>query len=161
MSNFNRMKHIAIILMSLVFIQLKGQSVDNLQIKTIAAVSYDTIRLPFPKQWESFEFDTLSIVELDQVNNIINRCIQENQQKKGDATIFGNHIGNHIFYKQVIPFKNDDGEKIIYVNAFCESFANEDWMVNYKHISGGGTCHFNVYINLSKEEYYDLNCGGR
>lgn len=65
------------------------------------------------------------------------------------------------YKKQYIAAINAKGEKEVWVNCFCKSIEKRieftDWRVLPVRASGGGTCFFNVKLNLSKKTYSDLH----
>lgn len=135
----------------------------------ITIIQYDTTKHSFPnKVWSEFVLDTtmFSDVELYQIDSIIQTCIDENKKKVDEQSIFGEqriigkYIGDHIFYKQIIPFRNKEGVKVVFINAICESLKKDDWKTRLTMIADGGDCHFQVYVNLSTKKYYDLYVGG-
>jgi hypothetical protein len=56
---------------------------------------------------------------------------------------------------QLVPVINEQGEKVVWVNAICnysvEDMAKSgtDWRADVISTSGGGPCYFNLYINLT------------
>ncbi len=72
---------------------------------------------------------------------------------------------------QYVPFINENGEKEVYVNAFChfpgEERANSldipevfDWHVYLINIMDGGSCYWSMKINLDTKIYYDFSVNG-
>jgi len=77
------------------------------------------------------------------------------------------------YYLQYIPYINENGERIIEVNAFCEiwdfppppesksdEWIKMDWKNEYVMVFDGGDCYWRLTINIDKKEYYDLMING-
>ena len=76
------------------------------------------------------------------------------------------------YYRQYICFINEKGEQIIYVNAFCgvvdtpkeingeSKWEPFDWKNDLLIVEDGGDCYWSIWINLTKQEYYDLIVNG-
>lgn len=74
------------------------------------------------------------------------------------------------YYKQLVPFINDKGERIVYVNSLCVSFIaspppwNEnkemDWNNHFYNVDDGGTCFWQTKINMDTLEYFDFTVNG-
>ncbi|HEV7783473.1 MAG TPA: hypothetical protein VGO58_19500 [Chitinophagaceae bacterium] len=64
---------------------------------------------------------------------------------------------------QLVPVTNEKGEKIVYVNCFCGGNANsyfKNWRTELVMVDDGGSCFFNVKINLTTRKSYDLMVNG-
>ena len=64
------------------------------------------------------------------------------------------------YKRQYVPIINTQGEKEVWVNFFCESFAADKWRTKTVQVEDGGKCYFNIKINLNTKEYYDLDING-
>ncbi|MGS4345196.1 hypothetical protein ACKUSY_06200 [Myroides odoratus] len=62
------------------------------------------------------------------------------------------------YFRQYLCYENEEGDKIVYVNGFCEvpSFFKEgdykklNWKKEMFDPSGGGNCYWSAEINLTK-----------
>jgi hypothetical protein len=63
------------------------------------------------------------------------------------------------YNRQYVPYKSKEGERHVWVNCFCSRTPERLEFVKSNIImpSGGGSCYFNVTINLSKGIYQDLS----
>lgn len=61
------------------------------------------------------------------------------------------------YNRQYVPYKSKEGERHVLVNFFCSRERLEFAKSNIIMPSGGGSCYFNVTINLSKGIYQDLS----
>ena len=111
----------------------------------------------YPK-FDSVSASDLSIVEIDTVFSSLKRAIQ----------VYNLSARNKIFtirdlrvYKfQFIPVLNVKGEKIVWINAFCDAFEN-DWKKDIVLVMDGGNCYFTARINLATERVFALGTNGR
>jgi hypothetical protein len=73
------------------------------------------------------------------------------------------------YYKQYIPYVNDKGDRIITVNALCEimktppsskseskTWSEIDWKNQYIAVDDGGSCYWEITINIDKKTYKNL-----
>ena len=77
------------------------------------------------------------------------------------------------YYRQYIPYINENGERIIEINAFCEILENPpnpknginkwtkmNWKKEYVMVEDGGDCYWRIIINLDTKQYKDLMVNG-
>jgi len=108
----------------------------------------------------------LSSEDLSQIDSILQQCINENlEQKKTGEELNKKHRKrkpentSHMEYKrQYFPGINDKGEKVVWVNCFCHT--SRDWKKQLIMVEDGGSCYFNVTINLTTGKYYHLRVNG-
>ncbi len=63
------------------------------------------------------------------------------------------------YRRQYIAYINQKGEKLVWVNCFCEQNFN-DWKKAIVRVMDGGRCFFNVKINLTRKTFEDLMING-
>jgi len=63
------------------------------------------------------------------------------------------------YKRQYIAVINSKGEKEVWVNCFCDTW-KKNWRKELIFVLDGGNCYFNLKINLTKGEYYDLMVNG-
>ncbi len=76
-------------------------------------------------------------------------------------------------YKQYIPYINENGDRIIYLNTFClppeeqpfeingkYEWKEFDWKNEYYKVDDGGFCYWSITINIDKVEYSNLMING-
>ena len=90
----------------------------------------------------------LTSADLEVVDEIFKKCTTQNNI---DISYFH-------FKKQYVPFIDKDGQKKVWVNCFCSDFNNDlpDWKKFIVIVSDGGSCFFNLIINLSNNSFSDL-----
>ena len=66
------------------------------------------------------------------------------------------------YNKQFVGFIDANGDKIIWANCFCKGSDSffKDWKNKVVIVNDGGSCFFNVKINITKNTYYDLMVNG-
>jgi hypothetical protein len=85
------------------------------------------------------------------------------------------YVLNNYFF-QYVPYINENGERIIYVNAFCEITETNseliiydidslepihiDWTQELNQVDDGGACYWQTHVNLDQEIYVDLMING-
>ncbi len=110
--------------------------------------------------------------DLLKIETILNKCIneynpdQERQFKemndkhpeyKLDKNNFIIELGR--YKRQYVSAINSKGEKEVWINCFCGEWDNND-RKRILQVEDGGNCYFNLKINLTKGEYYELMVNG-
>ena len=113
--------------------------------------------IPHKKDIDIVDKVLLEAIENDEFD-FIKKPIKENIDK--------------FLYKQYIPYIDENGHRIIYLNTFCEigewpiekngqfEWKEVDWRKEYYHVNDGGFCYWRVTINIDKEEYSNLMVNG-
>ncbi|SDD00270.1 hypothetical protein [Williamwhitmania taraxaci] len=63
------------------------------------------------------------------------------------------------YKRQYVAITNVKGEKEVWVNCFCATW-NTDWRKDLILVEDGGNCFFNLKINLTTGQYYELMVNG-
>ena len=72
---------------------------------------------------------------------------------------YNGKIGDLTVYKvQLVPYLNGKNQKCVWVNCFCDEI--EYWKKDIVLVDDGGTCYFNLKINLDKGKYFDFAVNG-
>lgn len=124
----------------------------------LAASDYTII--PFNKQlnwiFKEAKPTELSRQELIEIEDILNIVIVDHSDSKGtdyEVTLEG-------MRRQYVPVINQNGEKEVWINFFCDDPENEDGKKNLITVLDGGNCHFNLKVNLTTKTYSDLYVNG-
>jgi hypothetical protein len=98
---------------------------------------------------------------IDNYNPVQERNYNEITAKNPNLKIARNDfIINLTKYKrQYIAVTNSKGEKEVWINCFCDSWGKK-WREELIFVLDGGNCYFNLKINLSHGEYYELMVNG-
>lgn len=140
---------------------------------------YDSINiaiLPYDPS-TSFPFEKGIATELiagdhQKIDKILGKCIQEYNSKqngRNHQTIsrkpyeLPNSVNQlmplNSYKRQYIAVLNQEGEKLVWVNCFCISYDNQ-WRYAPVMVKDGGSCYFNVTINLTQNKYYEFSVNG-
>lgn len=117
--------------------------------------------IKYNPEFHSFIFknvrpEDLYDVEFAQIDNFITKAVADfNSKQKDNRQI--KDLSNYKF--QYVTFYNENREKIVWVNAFCDDFG-KNWRNEIIFVKDGGSCFFNFKINLSKREYFDFQVNG-
>lgn len=102
----------------------------------------------------------LSEEELKTTEQLLAAAVDE-WNKSLDSTTSGFTIAALNGYKrQFVPVVNARGEKEVWVNCFCSKPNSEQWREEIVVVDDGGSCYFNVKINLTTQSSYDLAVNG-
>ncbi|WP_375562126.1 hypothetical protein ACE193_06135 [Bernardetia sp. OM2101] len=83
--------------------------------------------------------------------------IRESIESHNQATRNKIEIGD--YYRQYIVVKNKLGEKEVWINCFCRN-TESNWRQEIVQVKDGGSCYFNLKINLSKKQHYNFRVNG-
>lgn len=61
--------------------------------------------------------------------------------------------------RQYLPVLNSEGEKVVWVNCFCDSW-DIDWKREILVVLDGGKCYFNLKVNLDRDSCFDMLVNG-
>ncbi|MFD2247769.1 hypothetical protein [Pontibacter ruber] len=64
------------------------------------------------------------------------------------------------YARQYIPAINSDGQKLIYINAFCTLQGHDYWKDGLVEVMDGGDCYFQLIINLTTKEVVEFSVNG-
>lgn len=63
---------------------------------------------------------------------------------------------------QLVPILNEENQTEVWVNALCRNSNSDDdqWKKSIIRVKDGGSCYFNLYINLTKKTYEKFMVNG-
>ncbi len=108
--------------------------------------------------------------DLKTLNMVLKKAIEEGQFNFYAEPIMENINKNS--FKQFIPYLDDNGNRIILLNSFCQipemtvkrdgiyELEKAEWKTEYISVSDGGVCYWRITINIDKMEYSDLMVNG-
>ena len=105
-----------------------------------------------PKNSSPATMNDADFLALDQV---LSACINKYNQSHP-----GNVIKLERYYRQYIVFQNSRGEKEVWVNSFCTRPEGPEWKKEIILVNDGGSCYFNLTINLTKKTFKDFQVNG-
>jgi len=100
-------------------------------------------------------FHDLEQPETIKVSKIVEKAFSEHNKSAPEQAKISN-IGRYKF--QLVSAKNSKNETVVWVNALCS--AADDWRRRLIIVSDGGSCFFNLYINLTKETHEGISVNG-
>ncbi len=64
------------------------------------------------------------------------------------------------YKRQYIVALNNNGEKLVWINCFCEGEIDNITRKYPYVVMDGGKCYFNIMINITKKKYFNLMVNG-
>jgi hypothetical protein len=137
---------------------------------TIALFPYDTASYWLFEEYSRCHNAELSLSELDKVEELVQLCVTEYVNQRGDQ--LGQpeettqrdpyRIARSGYVLQCIAVIDARGEKQVWVNALCNHDwpTKNNWRERIQMVEDGGGCYYQLKVNLSKGTYYDLNVNG-
>ena len=100
---------------------------------------------------------TLSKQELETINLKLNHTIEKYNQNIEIANY--EIINLNEYNRQYLPYINNKGEKIVWINCLCGKWSDKE-LKQLIMVEDGGTCFFNLSINLTTGEISKLDING-
>ena len=99
--------------------------------------------------------------DLQTADNILANCIIIHNAKQDTTRQFSEYIDLKKYKRQYIPLVNSKGEKKVYINCFCISdWGFDNWKKSLVQVDDGGSCFFQLIINLTTLEYEKFGTNG-
>ncbi|QIE58679.1 hypothetical protein G5B37_03610 [Rasiella rasia] len=71
-----------------------------------------------------------------------------------------NLLSRRKYYRQYVPVINIDGDKQIWINFLCGNPENDRWKTKPMYVLDGGSCFFQIKVDLSNHLFYDFWING-
>jgi len=99
--------------------------------------------------------------DLSKVDQLLPSCINTHNAKQDSTKRFSEFIDLKKYKRQYIPFIDSNGEKKVYVNCFCIlDWSFDYWKKTLVQVDDGGSCFFQLVINLTKLNYEQFLTNG-
>ena len=149
--------------------ELAGVSIDQ---SIIAVIPYRPNQRPMMGIQEEVKGTELKEEDLLWIEKLLATCIDTyNEEKAAEIA----HIRTEFpernikekyilldlprYKRQYVAMMNKEGEKIVWVNAFCDDW-DQNWRKELMFVLDGGNCYFNLKINLTTRTCFDLWVNG-
>jgi hypothetical protein len=141
-------------------------NIDSLE---YIVLPYDTAKFQMfptqvrPAELTKAEISQAEVLMLDQVEKYNQKRTQDYYKIKTKYPDYNFQIETFIienpahYARQYISVINSDGQKIVYINAFCSLQGHDYWKADLVDIMGGGDCYFQTMINLSTKEVLNFS----
>jgi len=155
-------KILTIITCLLITVRASGQiSINNTNTLDLDTSNTVIIKeVPFDRPFDStFTEATLTQVELKIVDSILKAAVVDyNKSLEQENKNYRIDTQKRKYLKQLVVATNPKGEKEVWVNCLCYTGQIEDtwWKEQIISVFDGGSCFFNLKINLSTKKYYDF-----
>ncbi len=106
----------------------------------------------------------LNNADLQLIDKLLNEAVngfnerQEKRRKNGETS--GSFIDLKNYKRQYIAHKNKGGTREVWVNCFCRSHDDERWKNEIILVDDGGSCFFNLKIDLTNKLYFEFSVNG-
>jgi len=109
--------------------------------------------------FESYTVFSPSIAQVEYCDILANVYVQNNY----DSYSWTNKIENYyMYYRQYVGLIDSIGNKIIFIDAYCRNPypTKNETKRPFGLVKGGGSCYFNLKVNLDINECYELKVNG-
>ncbi len=109
----------------------------------------------------SYKPATLSVDEIKRLDSILKECVQNHNQSLAPDLKESYSIDFPKFHykRQYIAVLNDNGEKEVWINGFCDTW-DKAWKTEILLVKDGGNCYFNLKINLVTGTCFEVSVNG-
>ncbi|MEJ4087647.1 hypothetical protein [Galbibacter orientalis] len=152
------------------------ESTENTQTE-FKLVESDFVILPFNNDWHWIFKDVqptkLTQSELIEIESILKIAVKENNERqkvnlkkhneeypKNKWSETGFELKLNGKKRQYVPVINQNGEKEIWINFFCNNWESDSWKTDLMIVHDGGNCYFNLKVNLTNKAYSELMING-
>jgi hypothetical protein len=110
---------------------------------------------------KTFTPATLTESDIQKIETLLINCVTEyNKKLSGDnKQFFLIDMNKEKYKRQYVAVTNKKGEKVVWINCLCQTHG-DNWKTSLIMVDDGGSCFFNLKINLAKEKCYDLSVNG-
>lgn len=134
-------------------------TVQPVDTSLIAIIPFDNSR-----DWlfdKSYTPATLTESDIKEIETLLHNCVTEYNKKLSNANkkYFLIDIDKEKYKRQYVAVTNKKGEKEVWINCLCQTHG-DNWKTSLIMVDDGGSCFFNLIINLTKEKCYDLSVNG-
>ena len=158
----NRIFYIGGQLMIMCFFSLQSFSQKN-------ELSFSKIELDTSKNWswhlESCAPQVLSDEDVVLIDSLLRLSISS-YNSSDKAELLGGRINFAKYKYQFVGGLNEQGEKEVWINAFCIDYATIDyattinWFDEIIEVNDGGNCFFNLKVNINIKTTSDFYVNG-
>jgi hypothetical protein len=163
------MRGIRALLLFLAFIMFFGADGQN-SYAVSSQLLYDTTHIaiiPFVAKNFNYEVDstntpfTLTQDDISEIDTLFHQSVDTFDSKLAEIFKQFSYIDlkQYDYKRQYVCYLNKKGEKIVYINCFCNSM-NLDWHKDVVFVFDGGKCFFHLIINLKTKKYIDFFVNG-
>lgn len=102
----------------------------------------------------------LALDDYKKIDNLLEKCVNDHNKHTSENDFKINNLSS--YKRQYIAVINSSGETEVWINCFCDYYDSDflDWKKYIVFIRDGGNCFFNVKVNLTTTQYYDLRVNG-
>jgi hypothetical protein len=105
-----------------------------------------------------FKLFTPSIEDIILSKNLTNIYIDSLSRTSKNQILY---YSTSKYYRQYVGYFDSNGDKIILINAFCsKEGSSEELTKKWIMIKDGGSCYFNIKINLNTKTCFDFLING-
>jgi len=94
------------------------------------------------------------------IDNLLIQCV--NDYNKNLSPKFKNlsiDLAGNSYKRQIISVINNNGDKEVWLNCFCSMY-DKRWKTDVLTVEDGGSCFFNLKLNLTNKTFYHLLVNG-
>jgi hypothetical protein len=104
----------------------------------------------------SYTFFSPSIIQVEHCDSLASKYVYTNSYNSRWNTKIENYYD---YYRQYVGLVDSIGNRKIFIDAYCEfPYTTKDQIKrDIMLVKGGGSCYFQVKVNLESDECYEFN----
>ena len=139
--------------------QAVSTPVQPVDTSLIAIIPFDNSR-----DWvfdKTYSPSTLTQDDIEKIERLMTDCVNtyNNKLSSDNKQYFYIDLTKEKYRRQYVAVTSKNGDKEIWINCLCQ-IHGDNWKTSIIMVEDGGNCYFNLKINLTKEECYDLGVNG-
>jgi hypothetical protein len=100
---------------------------------------------------------TLSATEINKIDVLLRKAVSDYNRNPENSDLKIDSF--HTYKRQLVTYVNPSGDKIVWINCCCYTWG-QDWKKIIIEVSDGGSCYFNLTINLTGKQVSTLRVNG-
>ncbi len=132
----------------------------SMDTRKIAILPIDTSNHWTFKDAVPFQVTNQDLQDLQEVDKLLHACIDSFNKTQDTTKTFSEYINLANYKRQYVPYVTSKGEKKVYINCFCTPDHFDYWKKSLVEVMDGGSCFFQLTLNLSLKQYEKLHLNG-
>ncbi|HEX2629121.1 MAG TPA: hypothetical protein VHM26_08920 [Chitinophagaceae bacterium] len=113
----------------------------------------------FPAYDRSISNAPLSKEDIGEIEKILKQATDERNNGIDSSLSYFRTRPLNEYRRQIVATYNEKGEKVVWVNCLCREFGGR-WRKEIISVYDGGSCFFNITINLTTKTFYEFTVNG-
>lgn len=146
------------------FQYIQDKKADTLQEKNYIAIFDGTTNKPSTLSQQELKIVNKNLIKaVDEYNALLKAKLEKSNKKDPSSTLNYEEekLNLRNYYRQYFVSTDKSGDKTVFIFCFCSYMDIDDsWRKEKMQVFDGGSCYFNIEINITKSSYSKLQTHG-